>query len=161
MSIRPSPEYVAHHDVDAPRVDLSAFRQGWRVRTRLAQLHSDGAIGAAAFVAAVQFSLDWEMAYGRGRSAPLMVMPGGSGADEHSRMAKRVDAVTRLRWAGKQLGPLAMLLVEQCVVRDLPWAVIARAHSVTAPTARRWTIAALKHLAAFGPPPGAGKGRGP
>ena len=159
MSLRPSVEYLAHHDVDAPRVDLSAFRQGWRVRTRLAQLHADGAITARAWGAGMQFVLDWEVAYGRGRSAPLMMMPGGGGADEHARMAQRVDAVTRLREAGEHLGPLAFRLIEQCVVHDLAWAAIARTHDVTAPTARRWTIAALKHLAACSTPPGPRTGR--
>jgi hypothetical protein len=161
MIVHPSAEYLAHHDVDAPRVDLTVFRQGWRVRSRFAQLVSDQAIDAQTFVAGVQFAVDWEVAYGRGRSAPLMIMPGGGGADEHSRMAERLDAVTQLREAGEHLGPLAMQLVEQCVVHDLAWAAIARSHSVTAPTARRWTIAALKHLAACGPPPGPRAGRGP
>jgi hypothetical protein len=160
MSIRPSAEYLAHHDVDAPRVDATAFRQGWRVRSRLAQLHTDGAISARAFVAGVQYAVDWEVAYGRGRSAPLMMMPGGGGADEHARMGQRLDAVTRLREAGDHLGPLATRLVEHCVVDDLAWAAIARTHSVTAPTARRWTIAALKHLAAYSPPPEPRTGRG-
>ena len=160
MSIGPSAEYLAHHDVDAPRVDLTAFRQGWRVRPRVVQLLGDRAIDAATCVAAMQFALDWEVAYGRGRSAPLMMMPGGGGADEHARMAQRVDAVTRLREAGEHLGPLAFRLVEQCVVHDLAWAAIARTHSVTAPTARRWTIAALKHLAACSTPPGPRTGRG-
>ena len=44
---QPSAAYRQHHDVEAPRVDTSAFRQGWRVVTRLDALASEGAIDAA------------------------------------------------------------------------------------------------------------------
>jgi hypothetical protein len=40
----PTPIYRQHHDVAAPQVDDRAFRQGWRVSTRLDGLYETGRI---------------------------------------------------------------------------------------------------------------------
>ncbi len=45
---------LAHHDVAAPQVDPTAFRQGWRVDSRL-MLHAAGKITAGELQAAVDY----------------------------------------------------------------------------------------------------------
>jgi hypothetical protein len=147
VTAQPSPEFRAHHDVAAPKVDASTFRQGWKVSTRLDQLHASGAIDAATWGTAVQFRQDWERAFGRGRSPPLMALPGGAGADTaHDREINRLAALDRLGAAARHLDGFKAKLVELCVVRDRPWAEIARACHTTPPTARAWTIRALNRL---------------
>jgi hypothetical protein len=148
MTAQPSPEFRTHHDVAAPRVDASAFRQGWKVDWRLDQLHAVGAIDAATWSSGVQFRQDWERAFGRGRVGPLVALPGGGGANtEHDRQIDRLAALDRLGLAATHLGGFWTKLVEHCAVDDLSWAEIARLHNVTPPTARAWTIRALNRLA--------------
>lgn len=149
MTAQPSPEFRRHHDVAAPRVDRRAFRQGWLVHTRLAQLRDDGSIDAATYDAAVSVRIDWEIAYGRGRSAPLMVLPGGGGGltVEHDRQLRRTDAVGRLRSVANRLGAFDASLIDLCVLSDLSWPEIGRRIGVSHPTARSYTIKALRRLA--------------
>src|SRR5262249_54017831 len=40
----PTPQFRQHHNVEAPQVDSTAFRQGWRVTTRLDALLEAGRI---------------------------------------------------------------------------------------------------------------------
>jgi hypothetical protein len=49
---QPTPAFRQHHDVAAPQVDSTAFRQGWRVASRLDQLLEAGRIGREAWDAA-------------------------------------------------------------------------------------------------------------
>jgi hypothetical protein len=159
MTAQPSPEFRRHHDVAPPRVDRRAFRQGWQVHTRLMQLRDDGAIDEAAYQAAIRFRADWDAAFGRGRSAPLLALPGSGSMTEHDRMFRRLAVLDRLTAAAAHVGPFFAKLLQQCVVEDRTWAWIARTHGVSDKTARKWTIAALGRLAtletAAREPPGA------
>jgi hypothetical protein len=49
---QPTPAYRRHHDVEAPQVDSTAFRQGWRVCSRLDSLLEAGRIDREAWDAA-------------------------------------------------------------------------------------------------------------
>jgi DNA-directed RNA polymerase specialized sigma24 family protein len=152
VTAQPSPEFRAHHDVAPPRIDHRAFRQGWQVWTRLDQLHVEGAIDAAAYDAAIAVRLDWELAYGRGRSSGIMALPGSGGgwSVEHDRQLRRTEAVGRLRRIAERLGAFDARLIDQCVVHDLSWPEIARRHGVHHQTARAYTIKALRRLAPEG-----------
>jgi len=143
----PSEAYRQHHDVAAPQIDASAFRQGWRVSTRLDALLAEGAIEPSDYEAAAALRRDWEAASGV-RARPLMSFgarggPGGSGGG-----IDRLAALARLRRLGDTLGRFDLRLLEQCVVLDQSWALTGRQHGVADTTARRWTIAALRRLGA-------------
>jgi len=49
---QPTPEFRQHHHVETPRIDATAFRQGWRVQTRLDALLEAGRIDREQFEAA-------------------------------------------------------------------------------------------------------------
>ena len=141
----PTALYRQHHDVDPPRVDAGAFRQGWRVRSRLDVLHDEGAIGDAAYEAARQFRRAWEIAFSE-RSPSLMSFSARSTGRAGGGPVDRLAVVSWLRRIGAALGPFDCKLLEQCLVLDLAWAAIGRQHQVADTTARRWTIAALRRL---------------
>jgi hypothetical protein len=149
MTAQPSPEFRRHHDVTAPQVDSTAFRQGWRVVTRLDQLRADGAIDAATYDAAIAVRTDCEVAFGRSRSTPLMALPGGGGhIAKHDRQLARVEAVGRLRRLAHRLGAFDATLIDQCVVLDLSWPEIGRRlGGIHHQTARAYAIQALRRLA--------------
>jgi hypothetical protein len=54
------PDQLAHHDVEAPRVDDRHFRPAWRVLTRLDALLADKAITAAEWHAAADYRELWD-----------------------------------------------------------------------------------------------------
>jgi hypothetical protein len=144
MSTAPSEAYRQHHDVAAPQVDARAFRQGWRVSTRLEALLDEGAIEPIDFEAALAFRRDWDAANGvRGRS--LMTF-GGGGRGRDSSAVDRLGALARLRRIAEALGAFDVRLIEQCAVLDQSWALTGRQHAVADTTARRWTILALLRL---------------
>lgn len=150
MTAQPSPEFRRHHDVEAPRVDATAFRQGWRVSTRLDQLRDAGAIDAVAWTAGIAFRADWERVYGRSRGGRLAGLPGGGGSTdvEHNRQIDRLAAFDRLRGVEARLGRVWTRVLEHCVVHDASWAGIGRLFGVDPHTARRWVASALQCLAA-------------
>jgi hypothetical protein len=157
MTAQPSPEFRSHHDVEAPRVDASAFRQGWKVATRLDQLHDVGAIDAATWNAAVQFRRDYELVRrGLAQSRVTFVGAGGrSVIDEHDRQFRRLEAASRLRRIADRLGVFAAIL-QHFVGEDWAFARIAAALDVSPHTARHYVIVALNRLraAARTPPEG-------
>lgn len=146
VSTQPSAEYRTHHDVEAPRVDATTFRQGWRVETRLDALYASGAIDEEAYAAAIAYRVTWEMGLGSTSAMRAVVRLSGSPGRG---MALRLGAVAKLRRIGAALGPFGCWLVHRCVILDAPWSDTARALSVTDKTAKGWTIAAIRSLAAF------------
>jgi hypothetical protein len=141
----PSASYRQHHDVEAPQVDAAAFRQGWRVRSRLDVLLDEGAIEPRDYEAAAAFRRDWEIAFSE-RTPALMTFRSPSIGRVGSGPVDRLAALARLRRIAEALGPFDCKILEQCCVLDLAWAAIGRAHQVADTTARRWTIAALRRL---------------
>jgi DNA-directed RNA polymerase specialized sigma24 family protein len=135
-------------DLEAPRVDATVFRQGWRIVTRLDGLLADGAISLAAWSAAVVFRQTWELAMTLPQRGPPLMVQRGSGTPGGAALT-RLDAVSRLRRMADALGPFHCRLLQAHVVQDLSWSEMARQHHVDRMTVRRWTIRALDRLAGW------------
>ena len=149
MSNAPSAEYREHHQVEAPRVDDLAFRQGWRVHTRLRGLKDSGAIDNRQLEAAQTWgrwvehasglvTSGWTMRIDRGapgsgtgpRTAPDGRCPGGC-------------ARAPLPWV--QNAPRCCAVV----VDDLSWSRLAGRLGVgSCSTARKRAVEAIVALAA-------------
>lgn len=142
----PSAEFRAHHDVAAPRVDADAFRQGWRVTTRLDGLLADGLITAAGYGAALRWRRDWELAFG---SAPARAYDGPRAAPGPSGgPIPRLAALGRLRAAESALGGFATGILIGLVARDMAWRRLAAGLGCEPATARRWAVVMIEGLAA-------------
>jgi hypothetical protein len=111
--------------VTAPQVDATAFRQAWRVATRLDGLLETGRIDREA----------WDCAHEWRRWAETLIpsrvqqwdirvdRPAASARD--AGMLWRIEAATKLREAGEALGALRVKLLEASVLHDLSWRAIA------------------------------------
>jgi hypothetical protein len=143
---QPTPEFRRHHDVEDPRVDERAFRQGWIVRTRLDQLLADGRITRAEWQAASEYRATWAIARELVGIEPGMIRVAGSSSIDAAMIA-RVDAVTKLRLVEAAIGSLAARLLLACLVHDLRWAAIARFVRKDPQTVRDWTVLAIRALA--------------
>jgi hypothetical protein len=133
--------------VDAPRVDASTFRQGWRVRTRLDALLADGRIDAATWQAAVEYRDAWARVLQAVGGSPQGFRVSGAGADVHYRLLGLLDTLTRLRAVEEALGSVAAPLCFRCVVEDRSWATTALLCHRHPETVRDWTALALRALA--------------
>jgi hypothetical protein len=143
---KPSPEFQRHHAVAAPRVDSTAFRQGWRVNSRLLQLHAAGKITPGELQAAIDAHRAMARVLGlRGMALQPRVDGGWRGGVDLS--ASKHDAAERLRLARAALGQQRMILLQLCVVEDLPWQAIARRLGCSHRTAMARTIEAIQALA--------------
>jgi hypothetical protein len=122
---RPTTQFTRHHDVTAPQVDSTAFRQGWRVATRLDALLEAGRIDREAW----DFAHEWRrwaetIVPSRVQQWAIRVdMPAASARD--AGMLWRIAAATKLRESGEALGPLRVKLLEASVLHDLSWRAIA------------------------------------
>jgi DNA-directed RNA polymerase specialized sigma24 family protein len=130
----------------APQVDVGAFRQGWLIATRLAGLFEAECIDREALDAACAWRRWSEL------SVPYRVQQWEARVDtslapSDSGMLKRVTAAEKLREAADALGALRIKLLEQVVLRDLPWVEIARLLRVSDKTARARAAEALEALA--------------
>jgi hypothetical protein len=143
---KPSPFYLAHHDVEDPRVDERAFRQGWRVRTRLDQLLADARITRCEWQAASEYRDAWVRALAIGRVGELRFIAAAGRGNPHDRLLNLVGAIDRLRIVDAAIGDLATSLVVACVVEDLSWAAIARQCHRNPETVRDWTVVAIRAL---------------
>jgi hypothetical protein len=116
----PAAEYRQHHEVEAPQVDTTRFRQGWRVSTRLDGLLEASAIDREAWEAAGQWRRLAEP------TAPMRSQPWDARVD-HSLTANdaaalhRVRAGAALRACAEALGELRIRLLELHVIRDVSW----------------------------------------
>lgn len=144
----PSAFYLQHHAVDAPQVDELVFRPFWRIagpRTRLDRLFADGAIGFAEWRsgrrlrAAVEHLTGARNGYDR---APASDRRGQSAI-------LRLDAMAHVRKVTTALGRIATALIWCCAIEDLAWASVGARFRVDPKTARKWTIEALRALAAL------------
>jgi hypothetical protein len=148
LSNTPSRAYRRHHAVEAPRVDARAFRQGWRVSTRLDRLLAAGLIDGGVWQAAADYRAAWEAALElrSGIDAGRMT---GNGGDREAAMLARMSHASRLRRVDGQLGLLASWLVFACVIEDQSWHRMGRRLGVRNTTAQSWTIAALRRMTAL------------
>jgi hypothetical protein len=92
-SNRPTPEFERRHAVEAPQVDATQFRPGWRVRSRFDTLLRDGLISPAEYDAGDVWSRDYHSA--AVSLPPAWALPG---QDAHLMpLAKPIGFVTWLR----------------------------------------------------------------
>lgn len=146
--MRPTPEYLRRHEIDAPRIDARAFRQGWRVRSRLDGLLAERRITPGAWQAACDFRTRWAKAFPARVSS--FVAAGRASVDPHCAMLDRVAAVTRIRALGAALGPARLSLLVWVVVDDLSWRDLGRrlrCHHETARDAAAGVLQALARVA--------------
>lgn len=151
MTSQPSREYRRHHDVTAPQVDASAFRQGWRVHSRLDALAASGQIEAGVYQAATEYRAAWERILATG--GVRWIAGGRGGSDAHARRARQMEALRRVREADAAIGPVAAWHCYACAVEDWSWAAIGRQVWCNPETARDRTAKSLAALArAWGQP---------
>lgn len=147
MTTSPTTELRRHHDIEEPAVDTRAFRQAWRIRTRLDGLLGDELITPGQWQAAV----DYRNAWGRvraiaGAGSTLRVSAGGG--DPEWVAIERLDAFARIDAVEAVIGALATALCQACVIEDYPWARTARLTRRDPHTVRHWTVLAIRSLAA-------------
>ena len=148
LTSAPTREFRRQHDVEAPRVDERAFRQGWRVRTRLDQLLADDRISRSEWQAAVEYRAAW----GSARELTAVVGPGtlrvqGNAVDGDAATICRLEAAMKLRVVEAAIGTFAASLARCCVVHDMTWAATARHCQRNPETIRDWTVFAIRALA--------------
>ncbi len=142
----PTAELRRHHPIEAPKVDSTAFRQGWRVATRLDGLLESGAITREAWDAARQWRR-WAETTAPVWSQAWNVRVDRSLTTNDSAMLHRVTAATKLRACAETLGELRIRLLELHVVRDASWREIAARAGVSDKTGKGMVIEALEALA--------------
>lgn len=143
---QPTRQFAQHHDVAAPQVDARAFRQGWRVASRLDQLLDAGRIDREAWDCAHEWRRWFEVVTPY-RQQQWDVRVQVSRVPNDAGMLLRVAAATRLREAVAALGELRVRLLEACVVRDRPWREIATLLRLSDKTAAVWVVEAIGALA--------------
>jgi hypothetical protein len=132
--------------VEAPRVDRSTFRQGWRIRSRLDGLRDAGRIDLAIWQAAVEYRDAWARVWaGRGGDPGIRI---SGGRDVHDRQIGLVGTMGDIAEVERRIGRLATTLCFACVVNDLSWPEIGRRYGRSNHTAEAWTVLALRALAA-------------
>jgi hypothetical protein len=149
VTAAPSAAFRRHHDIEAPQVDSTRFRQAWRVATRLDALHRDGALTAGEYQAAVEYRAAWErvLTATHGNAALGVRVSGGGGDGGADRLAAVADTITKLRQTDAAIGPLATWLCFACIVHDGTWAEAGRLLHRDPHTARAWTVLAIAGLA--------------
>lgn len=145
---RPTPEFRRQHDVEAPRVDERAFRQGWIVRTRLDQLLADKRITRGEYQAACDYRTAWGTSRELRRvNVPLGMIRFAASSTPDEGLVRKFDAEAKLVAVEAAIGALATGLVVACVIEDLSWAATARFCHRNPETVRDWTVVALRALA--------------
>jgi hypothetical protein len=146
--LEPSRFYRQHVALDAPEIDTRSFRPYWRVRTRLDQLLIDRAISHLDWLAGVMFRIWAERALGAAYGGQSLSRADRSPIDFSLSAVRQIDARGRLHKIRADLGPIIFGLLELHVVEDRNWQDIARTLRCHPTTARKWTIDALRALAA-------------
>jgi hypothetical protein len=150
MSNAPTPHRARHAvAIEAPQVDALAFRQGWRVASRLDLLHRDGRLTAGQWQAAVEYRAAWEGARLEAAATMRLIRGGGGGAGDggHARLLAGIGTVARLRAVESAIGDWRADLCRACIVHDVPWVALARHLHHDRETVRDWTVGAIRALA--------------
>jgi hypothetical protein len=143
---RPTPQFTSHHNVTAPQVDSTAFRQGWRVATRLDGLLESGRIDREQWDCAQQWRR-WAELIGLSHVQRWDVRPDAPCHPSDLPMLHRVQAAAKLRACSVALGELRVRLLDCCVLRDMSWREIAGLLRMSDKTATQWVVEALSALA--------------
>jgi hypothetical protein len=147
MTAAPSDDRVRHAEaIEAPRVDSTTFRQGWRVTTRLDALLADGSITFGQWQAACEYR-DCCVSLSAGPSGPGSERTNG-GADVHARQIALLYAAARVRAVDRALGHATASLCHAVVVLDRSWRDLGLSLGCHRLTARRVAVQALQALSA-------------
>jgi hypothetical protein len=144
----PTASYRQHREtIEAPRVDASTFRQGWRIGTRLDGLLADGRITLGEWEAAREYRDAWgRVLQAQGGATDLGTLrSGGNGGQD--RLLHVVDLIAKLRAVEGLIGRFPAWLCFVCVVEDRAWAATGRILHREHRTARDWTVMAIRLLA--------------
>jgi len=148
--MKPTPELLAHVDVEPPRVDSRSFRQGWRIRTRLDQLLSSGRLTAAQWQAAAEYRSAWERVMAQMHRLPNTMRPSGTrginAIGSTNALTAVLGTVTKIRETEARIGQTAALLCFWCAVEDHSWASTGRSLNRSPHTVLDWTVTALQGL---------------
>jgi hypothetical protein len=145
---RPTP-ITQHHDVTAPRVDNRAFRQGWRVATRLDGLLEAGRIDREAWDCATEWRR-WAETVTPSRARPWDIRLDISAVSTDAGMLFRVHAATKLREAAAAIGALRANILEAVFLHDCSWRQLAQQLRVSDKTATQRAAEAVVALADWG-----------
>jgi hypothetical protein len=133
-------------DIEAPRVDAKAFRQGWRVVTRLDGLLAAGRITPGTWQACAEYRSSWDairrVSPGTAWGVTRIAGYGGGGAREAP-----LDRIRHVRLAEAAIGARATDLTRWCCVEHLAWTTIGDRLGVRDVTACKRTVDALERLA--------------
>jgi hypothetical protein len=145
---RPTAEFQRHHVLEAPQIDGRAFHPGWRVCTRLDALLERGLIEREAYEAAGEWRRWAEAVRPLGTQryevrADISV----TAARADAGAVHRLRAATRLRQAAEALGLLRTRILEQLLLNDCSWALLARLLRVSDKTATDRAAEAVNALA--------------
>jgi hypothetical protein len=133
--------------IEAPQVDALAFRQGWRIASRLDVLRRTGRLTPGQWQSAVEYRAAWERARLEASTTMRLMRGGGGDSDSHARLLAGIGTVAKLSAVESAIGRLRADLCRACIVHDLPWAVLARRLHHDRETVRDWTVLAIVALA--------------
>jgi hypothetical protein len=142
---RPTPQFTRHHDVAAPQVDSRAFRQGWRVQTRLDSLLEAGRIDREAWDCTQEWRR-WAETVTPFKAQLWDVRMDISSVPTDAGMLLRVRAATKLREAAAALGELRIRLLDACVLKDRSWRDISGLLRISDKTAQNFVVEAITAL---------------
>jgi hypothetical protein len=142
----PSAAYRQHHDVEAPQVDTTQFRQGWRVHSRLTGLAESGRIDREQLEATVTWG-NWAERVATPGTSPWRIRVDGGGQGGGTFADRQIDAAARLRESTAALGISRITLLGACVVEDMSWRRLGQRLGVAGDTARERVVEAIQALA--------------
>jgi hypothetical protein len=146
LTSAPTPQFRQHHQAQAPQVDSTAFRQAWRITTRLDGLLEAGRIDREQYEAAQEWRR-WAEAVTPFRAQSWDVRVDASRVANDAAMVLRVNAAAKLRSVTEMLGQLRHRLLELSVRDDRSWREIGDRLGVDAKTATGRVIEAIAALA--------------
>jgi len=142
-------EYPKQHvSLEQPEINEHAFRQAWRVRSRLDKLFVAGEITGYEWRCASEFRTANEIAFESVLRAPLLDGTGrasGYPANVHP-SERHHGALRRLHDLHGRVGRETVRLLEAVIVEDLKWRELGKRLQVQACTSKRRAIAAIKTL---------------
>ena len=143
----PSADRLRHAEaIEPPRIDWRAFRQGWRVVSRIDRLLADRRIDAGTWQAAVEYRAAWEaLRRSSAGTAPAVRLAGRGGTSGAE--ASTLDRAARIRAVEATIGREAAALCHACAVEDLSWRTLGVRLGVRDVTAQARTVIALRALA--------------
>lgn len=143
---QPTAAFRRHHDVAAPLVDATAFRQGWRICTRLDSLLESGRVSREVWDAAHVWRRWAEKVPAFGRQSWDVRVSASRGPGDGG-VLHRVDAATRLRETTAALGELRVRILGILLVSDSSWAALGRSLRLSDTASKDWAVEALEALA--------------